>query len=115
MSPELAAEDDARDLADCRPSSVVKLAAGTMAFSGVGSCMLALQSLLLVGPSRAALPSFAFGAEALFGALLLGMAMQLLKMRLWATLAAAALSFFTALAMLAWNSFALSHGLFSLL
>ena len=113
--PELDPDADARDLADCRPSSVVSAAAGAAAFSGVGCLMLALQSVLLLGPSRTKLASVAFTLVALLGFAMLFMATRLLKMQLWPAIASAALSVFTAVLILAWSLFALSRGLFSML
>jgi hypothetical protein len=114
MPSEVESDDDARDLADCRAPWIVMLAAGAGAFSGVGGLMLALESWLVV-PGRTTLASTAFALEALLGVLLLAMAIQLLRMRVWTTLASAALSLAAALLILGWNLFALSRGLFSLL
>jgi hypothetical protein len=112
---EVDVDVDARDLAACRPSSVVKLAAAAAAFSGFGSLMLALQSLLMLGRSLATLASAALTLEALLGVLLLIMAIVLLRLRFWATIVAAPASFSAALLILAWNLFALSRGLFSIM
>jgi hypothetical protein len=108
-------DEDARDLAACRPSSVVKAAAGAMAFSGVGSLMLALQALLLVAGSQNELLTVALSLEVLLGVLLLVLAIRLLKVQFLTTLAAAVLGFASAVALLVWNVVALSRGLFSIL
>jgi hypothetical protein len=115
MAAESDADQDARDLADCRPGSVIKGAAGAMAFSGVGCLMLALQGVLLMGPSRSEPVTFALAVEALLGILLLVMAIRLLKVRLLTTIAAALIAGACALTILALSVFALSRGLLSLL
>jgi hypothetical protein len=112
---EVDPDDDARDLAACRPSSVVKAAAGAMAFSGVGSLMLALQALLLVGSSQSELLTSAVSLEASLGMLLLVMAVRLLKVQFLTTVAAAVLGFASAITLLVWNVVALSRGLFTIL
>ena len=112
---EVDADRDARDLADCRASPVIKGAAAAMAFAGVGSLMLALQALLLVGHSRSELLSFGVALEALLGILLLVMAVRLLRVRYTTTIAAAVVASGSAVALFAWNLLALSRGLFSLL
>lgn len=108
-------DDDARDLAACRPSSVVKAAAAAMAFSGVGSLMLALQTLLLVAGSQNELLTVALSLEVLLGVLLLVLAIQLLKVQFLTTLVATVVGLASAIALLVWNVVALSRGLFSLL
>lgn len=115
LPSESSTDDDARDLADCRPVSLVKTAAGAVAFSGVGSLMLALQGVLIVGPVRTTVSNVAFATEALLGIGLSVMAVQLLRMQLWATVVSAALSLLTASLILLWSLFALDRGLFSIL
>jgi cation transport ATPase len=112
---EVDADQDARDLADCRASPLIKGAAATLAFAGVGSLMLALQALLLVGNARSELMSFGLALEVLLGILLLAMAVRLLKVRYTTTIAATVVAFGSAVALLAWSLLALSRGLFSLL
>src|SRR5688500_20337951 len=70
--PKTEAEQDARDLADCRPSSVVSAAAGAAAFSGVGCFMLALQLIMI--PSRTVIANSALAMTVLFGAAFVVMA-----------------------------------------
>jgi hypothetical protein len=86
-----------------------------MAFSGVGSLMLALQALLLVAGSQNELLTVALSLEVLLGVLLLVLAIRLLKVQFLTTLAAAVLGFASAVALLVWNVVALSRGLFSIL
>jgi len=112
---EVDADEDARDLAECHPSSVVKAAAGATAFSGVGCLMLALQGLLVMGRARTELASVGLALEALLGVVLLVTASRLLKVQFLTTILAAVFSLASAVVLLAWNVFALSRGLFSIL
>src|SRR5688500_13104323 len=111
MAGETEAEEDARDLADCRPSSVVSAAAGATVFAGVGCLMLALQTLLLVGPTRTVLASSVLAIETLLGASLVVTAVLMLKLRVLPAVLGAGLAFFTAFSIVGWTLFAMTRGL----
>jgi hypothetical protein len=111
--PETEAEQDARDLADCRPSSVVSAAAGAAAFSGVGCFMLALQLIMI--PSRTIIASSALAMEGVFGAAFVVMAIWLLKLRVLPAVLCAMLSFTSAFLIVGWSLFAMTRGLFTIL
>jgi hypothetical protein len=115
LAPHGNADADARDLAACRPNSVIKAAAGALAFSGVGCLMLALQGVLVIGRMRTELTTSALGVEALLGAVLIVTATRLLKVQFLTTIAAALIAGASAIAILGCNVFALSRGLFSIL
>jgi len=109
------AEEDARDLAACRPSPVVSAAAGALAFAGVTCLMLALQTLLMVGPQRTTITTSALAVETLLGVALVVNAMRMLKLRVLPAVTGAGLAFFTAFSIVAWTLFAMSRGFFSIL
>jgi hypothetical protein len=115
MAGDTEAEEDARDLADCRPSPVVSAAAGALVFAGVGCLMLALQTLLVIGPSRTVLASSVLAVEALLGAALVVSAVLMLKLRVLPAVLGVGLAFFTAFSILGWTLFAMTRGLFSIL
>jgi hypothetical protein len=110
---ETEAEQDARDLADCRPSSVVSAAAGAAAFSGVGCFMLALQ--LITIPSRTIIANSALAMMVLFAAVFVVMAIWLLKLRVLPAVLCAVLSFTSAFLIVGWSLFAMTRGLFTIL
>jgi hypothetical protein len=111
--PETEAEQDARDLAYCRPSSVVSAAAGAAAFSGVGCFMLALQLIMI--PSRTIIASSALAVEGLLGVAFVVMAIWLLKLRVVPAILCAVLSFSSAFVIVGWSVFAMTRGLFTIL
>lgn len=113
QAPETEAEQDARDLADCRPSSVVSAAAGAAAFSGVGCFMLALQLIMI--PSRSVIANSALAMEGMFGVAFVVMAIWLLKLRVVPAVLCALLSFTSAFLIVGWSLFAMTRGLFTIL
>lgn len=111
--PETEAEQDARDLAECRASSVISVAAGAAAFCGVGCFMLALQLLMI--SSRTFIANAALATEGVLGAAFVVVAVWLLRVRVAPAVLCAVLSFFSAVMILGWSLYAMTRGLFTVL
>jgi hypothetical protein len=110
-------EDDelfARDLAASAPTPAVYAAAATAAIAGVVFVFLGIQTRAIVGEMTAlgeATTLTMFGS----GVLLVVLATQLLRMRVWAAVVATAASGVLTLASVGWLVLSLANGLFSLL